>query len=78
MGGFDLELVRQVAHAVDVPVIACGGAGKVEDLVEVVKQAGASAAAAGSLFVFQGVHRAVLITFPSDETLRGLFDGQNG
>jgi imidazole glycerol-phosphate synthase subunit HisF len=78
MRGFDIELVRQVARAVDVPVIACGGAGTLEDLVDVVKQTGASAAAAGSLFVFQGVHRAVLITFPGDDALRRLFNGQGG
>lgn len=65
MGGFDLELIRRVASAVDVPVIACGGAGSVEHLREAVHQGGASAVAAGSLFVFHGKHRAVLINYPS-------------
>jgi cyclase len=74
MEGFDTELVRQVVQAVDVPVIACGGAGKVSHFLDVVRHSGASAAAAGSLFVFQGVHRAVLITFPSDAALHALFD----
>jgi cyclase len=74
MEGFDTELVRQVVQAVDVPVIACGGAGKVSHFLDVVRASGASAAAAGSLFVFQGVHRAVLITFPSDAALHALFD----
>jgi imidazole glycerol-phosphate synthase subunit HisF len=70
--GYDEELIRQVSHAVTVPVIACGGAGSVEDFKKAV-DAGASAVAAGSMFVFHGPHRAVLITFPASETLRGIF-----
>lgn len=65
MKGYDLELIRAVASAVTVPVIACGGAGSVADLAAVVRDAGASAAAAGSLFVYHGKHRAVLINFPA-------------
>jgi cyclase len=62
--GYDLELVRRVSSAVSIPVIACGGAGKLEDLVGAVKAGGASAVAAGSMFVFYGKHRAVLINYP--------------
>lgn len=65
MQGFDLELVRSVAGAVDVPVIAHAGAGKLSDLARPILEAGAAAAAAGSLFVFQGPARGVLINFPS-------------
>lgn len=71
--GYDLALTRSVADAVKIPVVACGGAGRVEHLRMAVREAGASAAAAGSLFVFQGPHRAVLITFPDDEELEALF-----
>lgn len=71
--GFDLPLVRKVADAVEVPVVACGGAGKLEDVRAVVREGQASAAAAGSIFVFQGPHRAVLIKFPGDDELRALF-----
>lgn len=69
MKGYDLELVRQVASSVQIPVIACGGAGDLSHLREAV-EAGASAVAAGSLFVFQGRHRAVLISFPPPQALR--------
>ncbi|MBL8314796.1 MAG: imidazole glycerol phosphate synthase subunit HisF [Rubrivivax sp.] len=65
MGGLDLELIQRVSSAVNVPVIACGGAGSVDDLRVAVQRAGASAVAAGSLFVFHGKHRAVLISYPS-------------
>ena len=65
MKGYDLELIQRVSSAVRIPVIACGGAGSVEDLGAAVKIGGAAAVAAGSLFVFHGRHRAVLISFPS-------------
>lgn len=71
MQGYDLDLVRRVAEAVDIPLVACGGAGKVEHLAEAIR-AGASAAAAGSLFVFQGPLRGVLIRYPSREELSRL------
>ena len=51
--GYDLDLVRQVSDAVDVPVIASGGAGSMADLVEAVTRGGASAVAAASLFHFR-------------------------
>lgn len=66
--GYDLDLVRKVSAAVSVPVVACGGAGTVDDLRTAI-DAGASAASAGSLFVFNGKHRAVLITYPPDNVL---------
>lgn len=71
--GYDLELVRTVATAVDVPVIAHGGAGRRVDLVEPIEQAGASAVAAGSLFVFQRSRDSVLINYPTRSQLRRLF-----
>lgn len=61
--GYDTELVRKVTSAVRIPVVASGGAGRVQHFAEAI-DAGASACAAGSLFVFHGPHRAVLITYP--------------
>jgi cyclase len=52
MQGYDLELIQQVAQAVDVPVIASGGAGNYQHMIEAVTQAGASAVAAASIFHF--------------------------
>lgn len=71
LSGFDLDLVRHVAARVPVPVLVCGGAGSVDDLRAAV-QAGAAAVAAGSLFVFRGRHRAVLIHYPARDALREL------
>lgn len=72
MQGYDLALVRQISEAVDIPVVALGGAGRDEDLARVVREGGASAAAAGAMFVFQGAHRAVLISYPDDSRLQML------
>lgn len=68
--GYDIELIRSVSDLVDIPVIACGGAGSPEDLEEAIKQGHASAAAAGSLFVFYGRRKAVLINYPDKNSLK--------
>lgn len=62
MSGYDLPLIERVAKEVSVPIVACGGAGTVQHLAEGVRS-GASAVAAGSMFVFHGKHRAVLINY---------------
>lgn len=66
--GYDLDIVSEAAESVNVPVIASGGAGSLEDFRNAVK-AGAAAVAAGAYFVFHGPHRAVLITYPKYEEL---------
>ncbi len=70
MTGYDVDLIKSVSGAVGVPVIAAGGAGKVEDFGIAVKQGGASAVAAGSMVVYHGRNRAVLINFPSRAELQ--------
>lgn len=71
--GYDIDLIRTVAAAVRIPVIACGGAGTVAHFREAVKQGGAAAVSAGSMFVFHGKHRAVLISYPGQEELKQAF-----
>ena len=73
MAGYDLELLRRVTSSVGIPVVACGGAGTLGHLAEAVLDGGASAAAAGSLFVFQGRHKAVLINYPTPAEIRTAF-----
>jgi Imidazoleglycerol-phosphate synthase len=72
MEGYDTALISEVAAAVTVPVIACGGAGERAHLAEAIKLGGASAVAAGSIFVYQGRERGVLINFPEREQLEAL------
>ena len=72
--GYDVPLLRQVTDAVSIPVIASGGAGSLDDFRAAVCEGRASAVAAGSLFVFHGRHRAVLITYPEYANLQQVFE----
>lgn len=69
MQGYDIELVRSVVDSVKIPVTAIGGAGGIEDLKKVIEDGHAHAAAGGSMFVYYGRLKAVLITAPSEEEL---------
>ena len=69
MQGYDLELIRRVAGRVNIPVVACGGAGGVTDLKMALKKGGAHAVAAGSMFVYFGKKKAVLINVPEESEL---------
>lgn len=75
--GYDLALLKSVCEAVDIPVVASGGAGKLQDFYAAVNSSGASAVAAGDMFVFHGKHKAVLITYPKYAELTTLFEGGN-
>lgn len=67
--GYDTDLVARVSKAVNIPVIALGGASSMEDFLAAAK-AGASALAAGSMFVFRRPHQAVLISYPAQQELK--------
>jgi len=62
-------MIEAVSDAVKVPVIACGGAASLDDFRKAIEK-GASAVAAGSFFVFQRAHRAVLISYPGQQELK--------
>jgi len=65
MRGYDLELVGQVRRATTLPMTALGGAGSLNDIGCLFETFGIMGAAAGSLFVFKGIYKAVLINYPS-------------
>lgn len=69
MHGYDINLVDSITNAVSIPVTACGGAKNIQDLKIVLQDGKAHAAAAGSMFVYYGKLKAVLITAPSEEEL---------
>lgn len=71
MAGMDLELIREAASLLPIPLIAAGGVGSLNHIKAAV-QSGASAVAAGAYFVFSGPHRAVLITYPNYKALENL------
>lgn len=64
MNGFDLNLVRKVREVISVPFTALGGAGSFNDIEEIIANNGIMGVAAGSLFVFTGKYKAVLINYP--------------
>jgi cyclase len=66
--GYDLDLIAKISHSINIPTIAVGGASSLSDFKQAVKH-GASAVSAGSMFVFQRPHRAVLISYPSQKEL---------
>lgn len=69
MTGYDLDLIRSIAEAVSIPVVALGGAGKTDDLRAAWKQGYANGLAAGSMFVYQSARRGVLINYPEKGAL---------
>lgn len=70
--GYDIDLLKLVSSQVTCPVVACGGAGSIDDFVLAINDGQVSAVAAGSLFVFKGKHKAVLISYPDRKSLNEL------
>jgi cyclase len=67
--GYDTEIIHKITSNVNIPVIANGGAGKVEHIYEVIKSGGASAVALGSMVVYQAKDMGVLVNFPDTKEL---------
>jgi len=74
MKGYDLELARQVRQLTSLPMTVLGGAGSLDDIGRLIETCGVVGAAAGSLFVFKGVYRAVLINYPGRTQKENLID----
>tara|TARA_Y100000996_G_C22540647_1_gene649922 strand:- start:99 stop:872 length:774 start_codon:yes stop_codon:yes gene_type:complete len=68
MSGYDLDLIKLISSSISIPSIACSGAFEMNSFLEAIN-AGASAVAAGSFFVFYGPHKAVLISYPNSEEI---------
>jgi len=73
MKGYDLDMISEISSKVDVPVIASGGAGKTTDFYNAIFRANASAVAAGSMFVYHGKTKGILINYPSQKELKNIF-----
>lgn len=70
--GYDLELIEKISQSVTIPIISCGGAKSITDFSQAINS-GASAVAAGSMFVFFGDLKSVLINYPTTEELNYLY-----
>jgi cyclase len=77
MTGYDLALAEKIRQAVNIPISILGGAGSLDDIEALIRTCGVIGASAGSLFVFKGVYKAVLINYPTlaqrDELIRKAF-----
>lgn len=65
MQGFDLELIRAAKKRINIPLTCLGGAGSLDDIKKLISEHKIIGAAAGSLFVFKGIYRAVLVNYPN-------------
>ena len=74
MSGYDLDLARRLRERVKIPMTVLGGAGNLQHMEELFRTCGVVGAAAGSLFVFKGQYRAVLINYPDDARKAELYD----
>jgi len=74
MKGYDFDLINRMRKSITLPLTVLGGAGSLEDIGKVIKQFGVIGAAAGSLFVFKGVYKAVLINYPNWDEKDKLID----
>ena len=64
MSGFDINLIRNIYENIDIPLTVLGGAGSLDDIKNLIGEFEIIGVAAGSLFVFKGIHKAVLINYP--------------
>ena len=67
MKGYDLDLIEKVKNKSNIPMTVLGGAGNLKDIGKAIEKFGIIGCAAGSLFVFKGKYKAVLINYPSQE-----------
>jgi cyclase len=73
MIGYDIDLLKSITSYVDIPVVASGGAGNILHMKDAIIIGGVSAVSAGSMFVFKGNHRGILINYPSQNEIDRLF-----
>lgn len=73
MKGYDIELAKRLKATIGVPLTILGGAGSLSDMADLIRECGIVGAAAGSLFVFKGQYRAVLISYPTFAQKEELF-----
>jgi imidazole glycerol-phosphate synthase subunit HisF len=72
MKGYDMKLIQSIRDAINVPMTVLGGAGSLSDIKKVIDSFGVMGVAAGSLFVFKGVYKAVLINYPKQSEIAEL------
>lgn len=74
MTGYDLDLAAKIRQTVNIPITILGGAGSLADIKAIIRTCGVIGSSAGSLFVFKGAYRAVLINYPKLSERDNIFD----
>ena len=77
MKGYDLNLIDKIAEVISIPLTVLGGAGSMSDVEKVIEKHGVIGVAAGSLFVFKGPYKAVLINYPTQLEKNKVFKFDN-
>jgi imidazole glycerol-phosphate synthase subunit HisF len=76
MKGYDLDLITRIKNKLNIPLTVLGGVGSLDDIATAIKRFGIIGCAAGSLFVFKGKYKAVLINYPSQEKKNSIIKKQ--
>ena len=76
MKGYDIELIEKIKSTLDIPMTVLGGAGELKDISQVIDKFGIIGCAAGSLFVFKGKYKAVLINYPNKEIKNNIINNK--
>lgn len=74
MNGYDIELLREISASVTIPVVGLGGAGNLQHMKEAYRGANLNGLAAGSMFIYHGHKKGVLINYPSETEIMSIFD----
>lgn len=69
MSGYDLNVINNIAESVTIPIVALGGAGNINDMFDCFRTTNVNGLAAGSLFIYQGSRRGILINYPDNKTI---------
>ena len=75
MTGYDVPLIKRIAGSVTIPVVALGGAGNPGHMADLNREVSVNGLAAGSMFVYHGSRRAVLVNYPTQSEIKSLFPG---
>lgn len=76
--GYDIELIKNVSENISIPLVALGGAGDFDDLKDLNNSTTVNGLGAGSLFVYNGKTKSVLINYPEDDKKQKLYQSKNG
>ena len=74
MSGYDIDLIKQFSERLTIPIVALGGAGKLSDFKSLNERTTINGFAAGSMFVFHGRRKGILVNYPTKEEIKTLFD----